>query len=198
MGVSLEIYRARIGTFSGCGDSSSFINHITLMLLMLHHGVFIWLVFLIVLSGDIETNPGPPNLINGFLLNTRSVKSVNAYRNKLVELQALVQLKKAKIICLTETWLTSDMLDSEMLPSDEFKIYRKDRSGHGGVLTAVHNSIPSKLRRDLMPANPNHNEIIVVEIKFPKRPKMALVNIYNSPTNPNSRDKQTKMLSSQN
>jgi hypothetical protein len=100
-------------------------NHIALLLLMLNFGLIPWLVALLVLSGDVETNPGPTGTINCFLLNTRSVKSVNRNRNKLVELHSLTALKNAKVICLTETWLSNDILDSEILPSQHFNIYRK-------------------------------------------------------------------------
>jgi hypothetical protein len=147
---------------------------------MLSLGLITWFIGLILLSGDIETNPGP---VSGFLLNTRSVKSVNYQRNKLLELQALVTLKEAKIVCLTETWLSPDINDSEILPTDQFNIYRRDRDSHGGgVLVAIHSSIPSRHRPDLAPSAPDHAiELIVVEILQVHQRKMALVLVYNPP-----------------
>ena len=64
------------------------------------------------------------------------------------------------VICLTETWLTADVRDDELPPTDSYNIYRKDRDGHGGVLTAVHTSINSKHRPDWVSDNDSHNEII--------------------------------------
>ena len=90
------------------------------------------------LNKSVKDNPQPNNFIRGFLLNTRSLKSVNKDRNKLGLFQSLVGLKQAFVICLTETWLNSDVLDLEVLPTDQFNIYRNDRnSSGGGVLVAV-------------------------------------------------------------
>ena len=100
---------------------------------------------ILLLSGDIERNPGPSNYINAFLLNTRSLKSVSKNHNKLKDFQSLVELKQAKIISVTESWLTEDIKNCEILPEADFNIYRKDRGGYGGVLTAIHTSIHSKL-----------------------------------------------------
>lgn len=162
-------------------------NHVRLIGSMLSIGLLHWFVLLLIMSGDIETNPGPNNRINCFLLNTRSVKSVDKNRNKLVELQSLASLKESKIICLTETWLNNEIIDSEILPSENFIVYRKDRIGTGGgVLTAVHSSFISKLRQDLAPADTGNSDILVVEIIFPKQPKTVLVNIYNPPGNTNN------------
>ena len=64
------------------------------------------------------------------------------------------------------------------LPEADLNIYRKDRGGYGGVLTAIHTSIYSKLRPDLMVQNGRHNEIIVVVIIIPKLPRIALLTYY--------------------
>ena len=46
--------------------------------------------------------------------------------------------------CVTETWLSEYIYDCEILPSDFFYYYRKDRhSRGGGVLVAVNKSIYS-------------------------------------------------------
>ena len=42
------------------------------------------------------------------------------------------------IVMLTETWLSSDIYDNEIIPNN-YHIYRNDRSGRGGGnLVAVH------------------------------------------------------------
>lgn len=61
------------------------------MLFMLQYGLITWFVYLIILSGDVEINPGP-NGLNGLLLNTRSIKSVNSKYNKIAELQSLISV----------------------------------------------------------------------------------------------------------
>ena len=190
MGIDLALYRVRIGKMNCSGYRlycSPYNNHLYLISIMLKYGLCMWLIFLLIVSGDIETNPGPPDLIKGLLLNTRSVKSVTLTHNKLADLQSLVFLKEAKLVCLTETWLTPDIDSSEILPVDQFAIYRQDRgSVGGGVLAAVHYSLPSRLRPELAPPSTINIEILVVEIAVPKRPKLALVTVYNPPRQTNA------------
>ena len=115
------------------------------------------------------------------MLNTRSVKSVNANHNKLADLRSIVSLSKSSIICLTETWLSPDVSDLEIL-SNDFNVYRNDRSSTGGgVLIAVHSNIASKPRYDLVTNHHGSLEVVVVELNIPKLPKLALINVYNPP-----------------
>ena len=174
-------YRIRVGLYNTNCKTNYLFSKISYITYMLGHGLIAWIALLLLLSGDVEPNPGP-NIINGFLLNTRSIKSVNSRRNKLAEFQSLVSIKNAMVICLTETWLTADVRDDEILPTDSYNIYRKDRDGHGGVLTAVHTSINSKHRPDWVSDNDSHNEIIAVEIRIPKLPKLALITFYRPPS----------------
>ena len=63
------------------------------------------------------------------------------------------------VFCLTETWLSDFVLDSEVLPYD-FIVYRQDRASRGGgVLVAVHDSIPS-----LLLSSPSDLEIVSVKL----------------------------------
>ena len=91
------------------------------------------------------------------------------------------------VVCLTENWLTADVGNDEILPTDCYNIYRKDRGGHGGVLTAVHTSINSKQRPDLVPDSDSHNEI-----RLPKLPKLAMIKFYR-PQNDNSHECVTNL-----
>ncbi len=149
-------------------------------------GLPVWYFLLLLLCGDIHPNPGPASSkpIDGFLLNSRSLKSVDSRRNKLAQFHTTVALKKPSIICITETWLTSEVQNLELLSDSEYSVYRRDRpqGRGGGVLTAIHNSIKSKIREDLNSGNILHNEILVVELKLPKLPKIALVNMYRPPS----------------
>ena len=180
-GNSLQDYRSKIGSFNVNCQSSCPMNGHMVLLQILRFGLLLWIFILILLSGDIKLNPGP-NLVNGLLLNTQSLKSVNAQRNKMAQLQSLMSLKNALVVCLTETWLKPDIPSDELFPFDSFNVYRKDRDGHGGVLVAIHHSIRSKFRADLVTDASDHNEIIVVELRLPKLPKIALVNFYRPPS----------------
>jgi len=74
--------------------------------------------------------------LNTFSTNPRSIV------NRLHELQSVVYSKSYDIICLTETWLSDTIYDSEILPYN-YTIFCKDRQSHGGsVLVAVDNRIP--------------------------------------------------------
>ena len=150
-GNTLESYRAEIGCFYlRCTIKCSPINgNILLAWFICNIGLLHWLFLLIVIDNDVELKPGP-NTINGFLLNARSVKSVNSRRNKLAIFQSLVSLKNASIVCLTETWLTKDIKNEEILPVGSHEIFRNDRGGYGGVLVAIHKSIKCKNRKDLV------------------------------------------------
>ena len=68
---------------------------------------------------------------------------------------------------MTETWLTHEVVDSEILPSQNFNVYRKYRNATGGgVFTAVHSALISKHRADLVPIDTGNTDILVVEIPF--------------------------------
>ena len=68
------------------------------------------------------------------------------------------------VFCLCETWLSDHIFDSEVLPHD-FILYRKDRpSRGGGVLIAVHVSIPSSLLSSPVYIPPNSCESYLLSL----------------------------------
>ncbi len=65
--------------------------------------------------------------------------------NKFPNLQVLVYSSIPGIYAITESWLSNNIFHHEILPQDYF-IYRNDRNSRGGgVLLAIHNSLPSRL-----------------------------------------------------
>ena len=48
---------------------------------------------------------------------------------KISEMHAFIYDKQPDIIILNETWLKDTILDHEILPGDQYKRYRRDRSG---------------------------------------------------------------------
>jgi len=71
-------------------------------------------------------------------LNARSLN------NKKTELHNYLEIYKPKVVCITETWLVAGMDSYEYFPST-YSIYRRDRpSRGGGVLIAVHDSLPNE------------------------------------------------------
>lgn len=74
-------------------------------------------------------------------INCRSV------RNKIPELHQTINKTKADVICLTETWLTPEIHNSEIFPmSLGYSVYRDDRTNSkgGGVLIAVSDRLLSQ------------------------------------------------------
>jgi hypothetical protein len=83
---------------------------------------------LLLLSGDIATNPGPATRISNlcrpfgvFYQNVRSLKStyylLNTKENKLSSFHNIVSTNQFDVIALTETWLDSSISNHELLPS---------------------------------------------------------------------------------
>ena len=49
---------------------------------------------------------------------------------KVHELNHSISIRKPDIIVYNETWLKKSIHDSEVLPTDTFKVFRLDRSNH--------------------------------------------------------------------
>lgn len=95
----------------------------------------------------------------------------------------MTELSKCNVCAITETWLTENVLSSELFPKG-FNVYRRDRSSTcpdtrgGGVLLAIDDSIPSRRRQDLEP----QCEIIVCELVPYKSKKVAIILCYRPQT----------------
>ena len=118
------------------------------------------ILMLIILSGDIEINPGP-NYTNS---NSLSIIHLNANRmkNKLQQIQ--LRIKDIDIVTISETWLGPEIADNDLILSGFHKPIRKDRDGTGGgVAIYVRESLFLKQRPDL---DVNNLEAIWVETKI--------------------------------
>ena len=100
-----------------------------------------WLLACLLLSGDIESNPGPA--LRVFSQNVRSIK------NKLGVLRTHAgELADYSAVCLTETWLAPHVSDSELeLGLPDFVWYRKDRNENGGGVACAVKAALSPLHR---------------------------------------------------
>lgn len=103
------------------------------------------------------------------LLNTRSLV------NKLNKFVSFVYSSNYSIICCTETWLSADIFDNEILPSG-YCIYRKDRKSRGGgVMITVKDNIPS-----VLVASPS--ELEVVSTRIGSKSKVTICTVYIPPS----------------
>ena len=109
---------------------------------------------------------------------------------KLIEFQTHIFENSPDIILLNETWLKPTINDSEIIPSDNYRIFRRDRSPdshppdpenpnkfktHGGVLIAVKNSLDLKPKEIKTTCKA---ELLSIELTFPSRNKCSLSTLY--------------------
>ena len=139
---------------------------------------------LLLLAGDIESNPGPTHgEIKVLQINARSIKRVDYLKNKIVQFKTLVALKNPDVISVAETWLNDTVPSDKLLDENEYNIYRKDRAdvNGGGVLVAVRKCLNSKQRDDLESPSVFHNEMIIVELKQRAGNTLGILSFYRPP-----------------
>ncbi|XP_038074822.1 uncharacterized protein LOC119742729 [Patiria miniata] len=148
----------------------------------------------IIRSGDIQPNPGPSTSyqphdhhnstsLNCVLLNARSVV------NKTLNLQAELALNRIDIACITETWLCPDIMDSEILDTSQYQLFRRDRNRNGGgVLFACNSNLMPSRRDEFEPssdiqANFKECELIWVQVILPhNKGKLLIGTCYRPPS----------------
>ena len=114
--------------------------------------VFAWLCSLLVmLSGDVEVNPGPKNKDKDCLSICHwNLNSISAYDySKLFLLNSYNSLHKFDIICLSETYLDSNTpLNDDNLKISGYTLVRSDHPSNtkrGGVCLYYKNSLPLRV-----------------------------------------------------
>ena len=120
-----------------------------------------YLLLIILLSGDVATNPGPTNEKNLRCLsfNAQSIRSSfklpdGTLATNLQSFNDLVYAENLDIILMTETWLNDSISNNEILPKG-YHVIRKDRPANkrdGGVLIALReNFVFSRLSGSKLP-----------------------------------------------
>ena len=156
-----------------CGNTSSYSDVLILFF-------FLMKSLLILLSGDIELNPGPKRYFNLKVChwNLNSLPSHNFA--KLTSLQAYNTLHKFDIICISETYLDSSIsINDTDLNLDGYKIIRADHPlnlKRGGVCIYFKESLPL----NILNVSPLQ-ECLVVEVLYENK-KCYLVTLYRSPS----------------
>jgi hypothetical protein len=132
---------------------------------------------LIILSGDVMLNPGPSKQNFGCTLFSSNVRSIG--KGKLKEFHNTFSSSVYDILCITKTWLNSNIDDSEIVNND-YIIYRRDRGTEhirgGGVLVAVKKNVDVRRRDDL-----ERGESIWVEIRISSSEKIIVGCAYLPP-----------------
>ena len=97
---------------------------------------------------------------------------------KLDELRGLTETESPDVICIVETWLSSDVSDNELVISD-YQILRRDRDRHGGgVMMYVHSSLAVHSHACVIDA-----ELLIVSVSLSKfSPKFCIALYYRPPS----------------
>ena len=139
---------------------------------------------LLLLAGDISTNPGPTSSVslNFCNLNIRSAASTTEELNKPAVLQDFILNNKIDILTLSETWLTPDSLPSTLnsLTPPNFSLTHVPRPHRvGGGLACIHTSSLKTSKVSL----PNFSSFESQCIRF-ALPSFSLtvLNIYRPPS----------------
>ena len=119
---------------------------------------------------------------------------------KISELHAYVYRFNPDVIILNETWIKPSILDSEILPTNKYTLFRLDRSedshpvdqsnplkfkrNGGGVLIAVNASLP--LESKVIPTK-CAAELLAVELILPNKSKVILATCYRVGTLANAK-----------
>ena len=126
------------------------------------------------MSNNVTCRNTHTNLI---YLNARSLKSVTYDVNKIRD--ALIELTDSDIFGITETWLNSNILDSELF-SDQYTVNRRDREVQNkrgsDILMTLKKDIISRRRADLE----LDCEIMVCDLQSSNAKKTALVLCYRT------------------
>ena len=177
MGVNLEMCRARVGLFNRhrykvCVVSSVFNS---ILVTSIVSSVMTLVIYLILLRGDVELNPGPPS--SCFSLWHCNIRGLNT--EKLLALKSEVE-GHFDLVAVTETLLcntkTLDLSLNGYLP-----IFRKDRGQRDvpwrGVALYVKENIIAKRKTEF---EINSSEILCIEL-VTKREKTVICVCYRPP-----------------
>jgi hypothetical protein len=91
--------------------------------------------------------------------------NIQSLRYKVDHIRVLLDLNQIYILCMTETWLDSNISNNE-IHIDGYNIIRLDRSHmqHGGILYYIKDGIVFKERSDLQDSN---IEALWIELNLP-------------------------------
>lgn len=105
--------------------------------------------------------------------------NINSLRNKLNEVENLLYNNNVYILAISETHLDPTYEDS-MLLIQGYNIYRKDRNKYGGgVAFYIKESLPVKIRADLMTPN---LELLWLQVHIPHSKSLLIACCYRPPS----------------
>ena len=136
---------------------------------------------LLYICGDIETNPGPENVVNTLSVCHWNLNGIAAHDHiKVAQLEVFLSVHKFDIVCLSETFLNSSYSEDDVrLKLTGYDCIRCDNPENlkrGGVCIYYKEHLPLVKRNDISPIQ----ECLVTEIKV-KGLKHFITCLYRSP-----------------
>ena len=195
MNVSTDQYRAAIGQFNSrtCSHVSFRLRYSLFLCTQLaflrtvigiYELTYLSFIFMLLLSGDIETNPGPKAAqfksltICHWNLNSLWVDGFA----KLGQITAFLTVRNFDIFCISETFLDSTIAsDDPRLVLEGYSIIRSDHTSNskrGGVCIYYKSHLPLVQRSDLT----NLDECIVCELQNSRSKRVFITALYRSPS----------------
>ena len=201
MGIGITQYRACIGIFNQVRTLQKSLSHfsvsywcllfflcsivVQIVNIFSRHGVALQLLYLIyalnilVMSGDIETNPGPVNNPTNSLsichwnLNSVWVDDFT----KLAQLEVYLALHKFDIVCLSETFLDSSISsDDPRIALEGYNLLRCDHPRNekkGGVCMYYKDHLPITGK----PSFTHLNECLVCELQVGNKKCLSITGV---------------------
>ena len=164
-----------------------------------HHSHSYFFRALLLLSGDIQFNPGPAiNKINGDVswehFKRRGLHfihlNISSLLPKIDELREIAKHSNASVIGITESKLDESVFDSE-ISIEGYDIVRNDRNRHGGgVVCYVKNNLSYNVKKEFE----NDIENIIIDIFLPKTKPITVVVFYRPPHQANFLDRVSESL----
>ena len=131
LAILLVLSKITVRSYRKCRSSRANLGQCVLFLTQFCIYAFLWAIFLLYRSGDIQKNPGPLTMLS---LNVNSLWSIDK-RNEFRLL--LNTIGYPDVLALQETKLDEDFLTCELM-LDDYTVFRRDRNRFGGgVLVAV-------------------------------------------------------------
>lgn len=204
MNIEIEIYRARIGIFSGSHKKCKHQVRSTQKLrnnsklgsnkIFLTFKLTTIVLILLIVSGNVDVNPGPQTAEDS--TSTSSVSSTSSKRSithndtlrvihfniqslryKVADLD--LEVKDYDVVCLSETWLNENISETSLCMKGFHPPLRKDRdNSYGGVALYIRDHFKIKHRPDL---DIHDLESVWAEIIY-KSSKFLVGSMYRKPS----------------
>ena len=137
----------------------------------------------LVLSGDIESNPGPSRNLKILSLNVNSLKS----NTKKSEFKHMIDTVKPNIVAGCESKLDAGIHNKEVFP-DCFTVYRKDRPLRANQLEQHGGGVFLLVRRELESTEMSFNndiELVGCTVRLPNQDPLMILSYYRPHRNDN-------------